>query len=543
MSKRTWLGLGWGLVALLGGWLQPVWAAIPASGPLVTVAWLQQQLPRTDLLLLDASPAKAHQTQHIAGAVNADVFSFGAKDLPPAAMQRHFQTWGISPGRTIVIYDEGGSMLATRLFWDLHYHGFPMRRVHILDGGLAKWRELGGAVTAAATPAPALGRFRITRLNEDARVRTAEMLAATGDPQRHALIEALEPNWHFGETAFFDRPGHIPGGVMMPRADFYNADKTFKSPAELRRMLHYMGVRPEQQVNTYCGGGVAASVPYFVARFLLGFPKVKLYKESEMGWLQDERGLPFWTYDAPELMRATPWLRAWGSAMMRQYSDAAITIVDVRPADSFRQGHLPLAINVPAANFLRVLDQPEQLAQVLGQAGVNPRHEAVVFSDAGLNGDAALAFVALRRLGQHKVSVFMDTLDQWAAAGLEVARLPTAGPAAAPAPMAYAAPLRAGLLLREAGGSGGVYPRVIVAAGGAAPATPLPGHWVHVPHADLLRPDGTPKAAADIWKRLQQAGVPRYAELVSVADDAGTAAIGLFVLQLMGFPDVKMLLP
>ena len=64
-----------------------------------------------------------------------------------------------------------------------------------------------------------------------------------------------------------------------------------------------------------------------------------------------------------------------------------------------------------------------------------------------------------------------------------------------------------------------------------------------MPHADLLRPDGTPKAAADIWKRLQQAGVPRYAELVSMADDAGTAAIGLFVLQLMGFPDVKMLLP
>ena len=54
-----------------------------------------------------------------------------------------------------------------------------------------------------------------------ARVRTPEMLLASGDPQNHALIEALEPNWHFGETAFFDRPGHIPRGVMMPRADFY----------------------------------------------------------------------------------------------------------------------------------------------------------------------------------------------------------------------------------------------------------------------------------------------------------------------------------
>ena len=65
----------------------------------------------------------------------------------------------------------------------------------------------------------------------------------------------------------------------------------------------------------------------------------------------------------------------------------------------------------------------------------------------------------------------------------------------------------------------------------------------HVPYADLLKPDGTPKAASEIWKLLEKAGVPRYAEIVSIADEPGAAAAAFYLLKLMGFPDVKMLAP
>ena len=40
---------------------------------------------------------------------------------------------------------------------------------------------------------------------------------------------------------------------------------------------------------------------------------------------------------------------------------------------------------------------------------------------------------------------------------------------------------------------------------------------------------------------LNKAGVPRYAEIVCVADDPGEAAVVYFVLKLMGWPDVKVL--
>ena len=33
-------------------------------------------------------------------------------------------------------------------------------------------------------------------------------------------------------------------------------------------MLTYLGIRPDQQIFTFCGGGVAASVPFFALKFI-----------------------------------------------------------------------------------------------------------------------------------------------------------------------------------------------------------------------------------------------------------------------------------
>jgi thiosulfate/3-mercaptopyruvate sulfurtransferase len=46
-----------------------------------------------------------------------------------------------------------------------------------------------------------------------------------------------------------------------------------------------------------------------------------------------------------------------------------------------------------------------------------------------------------------------------------------------------------------------------------------------------------------LWTALSKAGVPRYAPLVTVADDPGEAAALWIVLRLMGYADVKVMLP
>ena len=397
MWKRL---IRWSL-ALAAATLVTVQPALAAQGAqLVGVEWLQQNLARDDVLLIDASPAKAHAAGHIPGAVNVDVFSFGGRQNTAADMERLFQSWGISAGKKVVLYDLGGTYFAPSLFFDLYYHGFPAKDLVILDGGLAKWKAAGGTVTKDPTPAPKAGNFRVTQLNEDVRVRLPEFLVASGDPAANALVEALEPEQHFGGAKFFDRAGHVPNAIMAPTADFFNADKTFKSPAEIKRMLAYLGITPDKQLHTHCGGGIAAAVPFFAAKFLVDYPKVKLYKESQLEWVRDDRGLPFWTYDAPNMTREKTWLGTWNSQMLRMFGVSKLSVVDVRPPEAFKQSHVPFAVNIPADVFRRHLASPAKLAEVLGAAGVDPAFEAVIVSAGGLNPDSALAYLMLEKLGQ-----------------------------------------------------------------------------------------------------------------------------------------------
>jgi 3-mercaptopyruvate sulfurtransferase SseA len=514
----------------------PAMAAEGSSGQLVSVEWLKESLKRGDVRLLDASFPNLYSAGHIPGAVNVNLFGYGGRVLPAAEMERRIQSWGVSAGRKTVIYDEGGTFMATSLFFDLYYYGFPAEDLLVLDGGLAKWQATGGAVTKDPTPAPKPGTFRVAKLKEDARVRLPEFLVGSGDPANHALVEALEPSQHFGGAKFFDRAGHIPNAIMLPSADFYNADKTFKSPEEIRRMLAYLGIKPEQQVYTHCGGGIAASLPFFAAKFMLDYPNVKLYKESQLEWRRDDRGLPFWTYDAPNQTRDKNWLNGWGNAMLRSFGVSKLSVVDVRPAEAFKQSHVPFAINVPAEVFKRHLATPAKLAEVLGAAGVDVAYEAVIVSQGGLNADSALAFLLLEKLGQKKVSVLSDSVDDWGLAGFPLAKATDAA-----GPKAYPANLRPGIVISDPQGTQGLYPKVYIASGKSIPAKLPEGKVIHVPYTELLNADGTPKAAKDLWSTLVKAGVPRYAEIISFSDEPGEAAANYFILKLMGYPDVKVL--
>ncbi|MDH4053452.1 MAG: rhodanese-like domain-containing protein, partial [Rubrivivax sp.] len=539
--SKVWI-LSLAMLLLLAA--RPSLAADGVQGHLATVGWLQTNLSRADLVLIDASPAPLHRKQHIPGAVPSGLFTFGPNDPPLARIEQQLRSWGVSADKTVVIYDEGGTYMATRLFWDLVHRGLPADRLLILDGGLSKWLASGGPVTSEPTTDAMPGTIALTRVDPSVRIRLPEFLAATADPGRNVMLEALEPDYFFGGAAFFNRGGHVPHAKLMPSTDFYNPDKTFKSPQEIRRMLDHLGIRPEQQVLTYCGGGGAAAVPFFVLKYMLGYPDVKLFQESQMGWLQDDRELPMWTYAEPYLVRDAAWLKAWGSPMLKAFGLSQVTIVDIRPAEEFKLGHVPLAINVPAQAFRSHLRTPEGLADLLGQAGVDPSLEAVVVSDGGLNENAALAFLMLNTLGQHKVSLFMDGMDHWVELGFEVAMpAPSDDHAAAGRALPYVAGQPSAVVVSDPAATHGIYPQVFVASGSQVPAIVPPGRVIHLPYAGFVNADGTPRAAKDIWRTLDKAGMPRYAEVVVYADSLGEAAVNYVIFRLMGFADVKVWAP
>ena len=525
----------------------PVLAQDAARGNLVDVQWLEKNLKNPDLVLIDAQPGQAYTAKHIAGAVHYDLFSYGASGLPAAASEKMYQSWGISPGKKIIIYDQGASYFAPRLFFSLEYYGFPVKDMYILDGGIFKWEAAGLPVTKEPTPPPQKGTFTVSQRNASVMAELPEVVTASGDTEHNALVEGLDADWHFGGITFFLKPGHIPNAIMAPAEDFFNPDKTFKSPQEIKSMLTYLGIKPEQQLYAHCGGGVAASVPYFAAKYIADYPKVKLFVGSQLDWISDPRDLPFWTYDEPYLMRQTQWLQFWDSQQPRMYGITNLALIDVRPADQYSKGHLPFSVNIPPDVFRSSVTNPEKLADALGPAGVKPSQEAVLVSGTGITKESALAFMMLERLGQQKVSIFTDSFDSWTKQGQKITSDATfIGPRSATQPLAiapttYKPSLRDGIIIANAASTHDVYPKVFIASGKDMPAKAQDGKVVHLPYTDLLNPDGTPKTATEIWKTLAKAGVPRYAELVCISDDPGEAAANYFILKLMGFPDVKVL--
>jgi len=170
----------------------------------------------------------------------------------------------------------------------------------------------------------------------------------------------------------------------------------------------------------------------------------------------------------------------------------------------------------------------------------------VIISGGGLTKEAALAFVMLEKLGCKKISLFAEPEDKWAQLGFTVIKDTVAGNAdqglsGTPKSAVVRVNVQKGILVGGLGKAQGVYPRVFIASGINIPAHPGEDKVVHVPFSDLLNPDGTPKAAKDIWNILSKAGIPRYAELICFADDPGEAAANYFILKLMGFPDIKVL--
>jgi thiosulfate/3-mercaptopyruvate sulfurtransferase len=162
----------------------------------------------------------------------------------------------------------------------------------------------------------------------------------------------------------------------------------------------------------------------------------------------------------------------------------------------------------------------------------------VIVSERGLDKASALAFLALHSLGVPRVSVLMTGTDEWALRGLPWTKPATAAAAAVPASIA-AGSRAVTTTLAEAAGP---VPRVYIASGATLPAEPPPGKVIHLPATQLVNDDGSVKAAAELWTVISKAGVPRHAQLVFVADELGDAAMNFYVFQLMGYPNLRVLL-
>jgi thiosulfate/3-mercaptopyruvate sulfurtransferase len=509
------------------------WAQTPRA--LIDATTLRQQMGSASApLLLDASPTPRFQKAHIPGAVSADFYVYGMNPGDTAAMQQRLRRWGVSqdPGQKIVIYDAGADNTAARVYFDLLAHGVPASRLQLLDGGLHQWQQQGGAVQPGAGAKPAEGNFQAQEPKAQLGATLSEFVSLSGQPAKGRLVEALEPQYYYGGEKMFQRGGHVPNALMLPWRDLFNEDKTFKKPEEIAKQLSHLGLRADQPAISYCGGGVAAAVPFFAMRALLDWPQARLYVGSQREYLMDERQLPLQTYADPSLLRDRAWLSGWNNPLLRMFNASHITVLDLRGAEAFAKERLPGAINLPFAEWRALRNNPAGLAEKLSAAGARPDRELVLVSDrSGLSSDKALALLMLNELGHRRASLLSESVDDWALAGGEMEK----GPAKPAMPGgAWAA---AAKVSTQSPASSMPSLRVDIGAGLA----PLDGRSVPLQLTQLLQANGEPKSAYLLWEALQAAGVDRYANLQIRAADPADAATAHALLRLAGYPRFRLM--
>ena len=285
--------------------------------PLVTTAWLADNLDDPDLVIFDTTLYLRHkegggylpesgrenfEQAHIPGARFFDhIKEFANPDIdipfmmPEAnAFADLLKPYGVSNSSQIVFYNDGIPMWSTRAWW--MFRSVGLNNVAVLDGGLKKWRAEGRPETGQTTQVAAASDLSVKAdpnfwADKDAMLANIDSAAA-------CTINALAPEVFTGEKNQYGRPGHIPGSHNIFYGDLINDEDTSFLPAEsVRDKFASVGALGDKPVIAYCGGGISATMDAMML-FQLGKTDVAVYDGSMSEWIRDP-ALPLNLGDAP----------------------------------------------------------------------------------------------------------------------------------------------------------------------------------------------------------------------------------------------------
>ena len=252
--------------------------------------WLEANLDNPKVRIIEVSTEPGiYERGHIKNAIkfvwHTDLVDTVNRDIINAKnFSKLVQKAGISDDTTVVLYGDKNNWFAAWGAWIFNIYG--QKDVRVLDGGRVKWEKDGRALTTAVPSFPA-GNFVATKADKALRATLindvlpvakkrvkADLVDIRGADEYNGKIFAAPG---FQELAV--RAGHIPGAINVPWGANVNADGTFKTVAELKKLYADKGIDGKQNIITYCRIGERSSLTWFVLSEILGY-NVKNYDGS-----------------------------------------------------------------------------------------------------------------------------------------------------------------------------------------------------------------------------------------------------------------------
>ena len=263
---------------------------------LVSTEWVAAHLDDPAVRIVESNEDPLlYPSGHVTGAVQVD-WAIDLNDpirrdyLDKAAFGALMSRIGVTPATTVVFYGDKHNWWACYAFWVFQLFGHSNARV--MDGGRLKW-EAEGRVLVRGVPAYAPTAYAAPE-RDDTRIRAYRDQVLRHQASAKPLIDVRSPAEFSGERTHMPeypqegvlRGGHVPGARNVPWARAANPfDGTFKPAEELRAIYEgEAGLRPADDVVTYCRIGERSSHTWFVLTYLLGYPRVRNYDGSWTEW-------------------------------------------------------------------------------------------------------------------------------------------------------------------------------------------------------------------------------------------------------------------
>ncbi|MCI0340806.1 MAG: sulfurtransferase [Planctomycetales bacterium] len=263
----------------------------PAGEAVVTTDWVAQNTanPKVRVVEVSVDPG-VYEKGHVPGAVglkwHSELCDPVRRDIvTKEQFEKLCGKAGIANDTTVVLYGDNNNWFAAWAAWEFTMYGH--KDVKIMNGGRVKW-ELEKRPWETTVPSPPPASYRVEKVYSALRARLPDVLAAVEKKEPAVLIDVRSPDEYSGKVfappgiqELAIRAGHVPGAKSVPWKKAVNdADGTFKSADELRKLYGDVGVTETTPVICYCRIGERSSHTWFVLRYLLGCKNVRNYDGS-----------------------------------------------------------------------------------------------------------------------------------------------------------------------------------------------------------------------------------------------------------------------
>ena len=198
----------------------------------------------------------------------------------PEVFSQTLSGLGISPDKEIILVGETTTGWGEdgRLLWQLRAAGFT--NVKMVDGGYEALKAAGVDKQILATkPEPT---ETTVEAYDYAHVMTTEKLMESYDDYK--ILDVRTDEEYNGEILYGEaKGGHLPGAIHVRYTDFFKADGTLKSNAELTAMFKEAGLSEDDAIVAYCTGGIRSAYAQLVLE-MCGFENSYNYDQSFWRW-------------------------------------------------------------------------------------------------------------------------------------------------------------------------------------------------------------------------------------------------------------------